>query len=221
MSSNFRYQSFVAVSGNLGGKVPVFDDVLSSHEQKIYCTTSLDENCVDFEFQTNRNFYDNLRQTYIFLKLNFIMGRGYETYITKEVKKEPKEQSKTDVETKKEQDAPVFVVTHVNKFLHSIFSIVEAFMNNQQNYNSNRLYLTFPTTSGKPFLNAKEFITGKGTTMKKCLMKLWKRLCLNLFFLRRMKMFTRPDGIMLYGKLGIDFFSISELLYPNIKNSFG
>ena len=28
---------------------------------------------------------------------------------------------------------------------------------------------------------------------------------------------SRLDGFMLYGKLGIDFFSISELLYPNMK----
>ncbi len=31
MLSNFRYQPFVAVSGNLGGKVPVVDD-----EQEIF-----------------------------------------------------------------------------------------------------------------------------------------------------------------------------------------
>ena len=32
-----------------------------------------------------------------------------------------------------------------------------------------------------------------------------------------MKMLSRPDGFMLYGKLGVDFFSTSELLYPNLK----
>ena len=32
-----------------------------------------------------------------------------------------------------------------------------------------------------------------------------------------MKMLSRPDGFMLYGKLGFDFFSSSELLYPNMK----
>ena len=37
------------------------------------------------------------------------------------------------------------------------------------------------------------------------------------FFTRRMKMPSRPDGLMLYGKLGVDFFSTSELLYPNMK----
>ena len=62
MSSNFRYQAFVAVSGNLGGKVPIVDDVLSSHEQEIYPTTLLDENCTEFEFQTDSNYYVDLRR---------------------------------------------------------------------------------------------------------------------------------------------------------------
>ena len=85
MSSNFRYQLFVAVSRHLGGKFPVVDHVLSSHEQKIYPTTSLDENCIEFEFQTDRNYYVDLRQTYLVLKLKLVRGRGYETYNTKEV----------------------------------------------------------------------------------------------------------------------------------------
>ena len=37
------------------------------------------------------------------------------------------------------------------------------------------------------------------------------------FFTRRMKMLSRHDGFMLYGNLGVDFFSTSELLYPNMK----
>ena len=63
MTNNFRYQPFVAVSGNLGGKVPVVHDVLSSHGQEIYPTTSLDENCIEFEIQVHRNYYVDLRQT--------------------------------------------------------------------------------------------------------------------------------------------------------------
>ena len=68
MSSNFRYQPFVAVSGYIGGKVPVVADVLSSHEQEIYPTTSLDQNCLESGFQTDRNYYVDLRQTYLALK---------------------------------------------------------------------------------------------------------------------------------------------------------
>ena len=60
---NFRYQHFVAVSGNPGVKVPVVDDVLSSHEQEIYPTTYLDENSIEFDFRTDRNVYVVLRQT--------------------------------------------------------------------------------------------------------------------------------------------------------------
>ena len=94
MSSIFRYQSFVAVSGNLGGNVPIVEDVLSSHEQKNYSTTSLDENCIEFDFQTEWKYYVDLRQTYLALKLKLVRGRGYDTYNTKEVKKNTKKKQK-------------------------------------------------------------------------------------------------------------------------------
>ena len=74
LNNNFRYQPFVSVSGNLGGKVPSVDNVLSSHEQDIYPITSLVENCIEFEFQTDRNNYVDLRQSLIALKLKFVKG---------------------------------------------------------------------------------------------------------------------------------------------------
>ena len=54
----------MAVSGNLGGEVPIVDDVLSLHEQENYPTTSLDENCIEFELQMDRNYYVDLRQSF-------------------------------------------------------------------------------------------------------------------------------------------------------------
>ena len=39
------------------------------------------------------------------------------------------------------------------------------------------------------------------------------------FSTRRMKKFGRPDGFMLYEKLGVEFLSTFGLLYPNIKRS--
>ena len=92
-NNNFRYQPFVTVSGNLGGKVPIVDDVLSSHEQEYHPTTSLDENCIEFEFQTDRNYYVDLRQSLLALKLKFVKVRGYDTYESKEKKKEHKDDS--------------------------------------------------------------------------------------------------------------------------------
>ena len=100
MSNNiFRYQPFVAVSGNLGGKVPIVDDVLSSHEKEIYSTTSLDENCIEFEFQTDRSYYVDLRQSFLALKLKFVKRRGYDTYESKEKKKGHKDESVVFTET--------------------------------------------------------------------------------------------------------------------------
>ena len=71
-------------------KVPVVDNVLSSHEQEICPTISLDENSIEFEIQTDRNVYVDLRQTYLALKIKLVQGRGSDTYKTTE-KKEHKE----------------------------------------------------------------------------------------------------------------------------------
>ena len=113
---------------------------MSSHKQEIFPTTSLDENCREFEFQTDRNFYVDLRQTYLALKLKLVRGRGYETYNTKDGKKEHKEEANAEEKETAEEDEPVPLVTHVNNIAHSIFSNVEVYLNNQQIPNSNGLY---------------------------------------------------------------------------------
>ena len=176
----------MAVSGNLAEKVTAVDDVLSSHNQEIYHTTSLDENCIEFEFQTDRNYYVDLRQTYSALKMKFVKTRGYETYNAKENKKEHKEEAEADEEERveEEQGAQVPIVTQVNIILHSTFSNVEVYNNNQQDYNSNGFYAYNSYISNKfkglP-LNTKEFCTARCTTMKSFLMNFWKRFYLNLF----------------------------------------
>ena len=81
-----------------------------------------------------------MRQTYLALKLKLVKGRGYETYNTKEVKKKHKEEAKAKEEETAEKDDPVPLITHVNNILHSIFSNVEVYINNQQIYKSNGLY---------------------------------------------------------------------------------
>ena len=219
MSTNFRYQPFVAVSGNLGGKFPVVDDVLSSHEQEIYPTTSLDENCIEFEFQTDRNYYVDLRQKYLALKLKLVRGRGYETYNTKQVKKEHKEEAKADEETT-EEDAPVPPITHVNNILHPISSNVEVYINNQQIYNSNGLYAHksyFFNNFKGAISEDKGVLHCEGYDYEEFPDETMEAPLSELFFKRIMKMLSRPDGFILYGKLGVDFFSTSELLYPNMK----
>ena len=135
--SNFRYQPFVAVSGSVGDKVPVVDDVLSSHEQQIYPTTSLDENSIEFEFQTDRNNYTDLRQTYLSLVLKLVRHHGFDTY-KKEAKKEHNEAEDKKADAADDNEVPL--ITHVNNIMHAIFSNVEVNINNQQIYNSNGLF---------------------------------------------------------------------------------
>ena len=220
-NSNFRYQPFVAVSGNLGGKIPIVDDVLSSHEQEIYPTTSLDENCIEFEFQTDRNYYVDLRQSFLALKLKFAKRRGYDTYESKEKKKEHKDESVvfTEAGDDSDQEEEVGRVTYVSNIMHSIFSNVEVYINNQQIYNSNGLYAhkSYISNNFKAAISEDKGVLHCEGYDYELDPEDFANSLPDLFFTRRMKLLSRPDGFMLYGKLGIDFFSTSELLYPNMK----
>ena len=126
-------------------KVPLVDDVLSSHEQKIYRTTSLDENSIEFDFQTDRKVYVDLRQTFLALKIIRVKGRGFDTYKTAEKRKKHKEDS---VFTETGDDDVDFIeegegvphITHLNNILYSIISNAELYIKNHQIYNSNGLY---------------------------------------------------------------------------------
>ena len=202
MSSNFRYLPFVAVSGNLGRKVPVVDDVLLSHEQKIYPTTSIDEKCIKFEFQLDRNFYVDLRQTYLASKLKLIRVRGFETYNSKEVKKEHKEEAKVDEEKTAEEEAPVPLVTHVNNILQSTFSKVEVYINIQQNYNSNGLFAhkSYMSNNFKGDISQyKGNLHCEGYDYEELPDEILRVPLFEPFFTKRMQMLSRPDGFMFVG----------------------
>ena len=220
-NNNFRYQTFEAISGNLGGKVPIVDDVLCSHDQEIYPTTSFDENCIEFEFQTDRNYYVDWRQSFLALKLKFVKGRGYDTYESKEKKKNNKDESVVFTERGEDsdQEEDVARVTYVNNIVQSIFSNVEVYINNQQIYNSIGLYAhkSYISINFKAAISEyKGVMHCEGYDYEQDPEDIANPLP-DPFLTRRMKLLSRPDGIMLYGKLGIDFFSTSELLYPNMK----
>ena len=221
-NNNFWYQPFVAVSGNLGEKVPIVDDVLSSHDQEIYPTTSLDENCQECEFQTDRNYYVDLKQPFLALKLKFVKGRGYDTYESKEKKKEHKDESVIFTETgtgDEEEQEDLARVTYVNNIMHSIFSNVEVYINNQQIYNSNGLYAhkSYISNNFKAAISEyKGVLHCEGYDYEQDPEDIANPLP-EPFFTRRMNLLSRPDGVMLYGKLGIDFFSTSEVPHPNMK----
>ena len=160
-----------------------------------------------------------MRQTYLALKLKPVRGRGYETYNTKEVKKELKEETKAEEEETAEEE-PVPLITHVNNTLHSFFSNVEVYINNQQIYKSNGLYAhkSYISNNFKGAISEyKGVLQCEGYDYEEIPDEILEPPLSEPFFTRRLKMLSRPDGFMLYGKLGIDFFSTSELLYPNMK----
>ena len=156
------------------------------------------------------------------LKLKPVRTRGYETKNRKELKKkEHKEEVKADEEeTVDEEEPPVTLVTHLNNFFQSIFSNVGVYINNQKIYNSNGLYANKSYISNK-FKRAiseyKGILNCEGYNYDGFPDEIMEELLSELFFTRRMKMLSRLDGFMLYGELGVDFFSTSELLYPNMK----
>ena len=110
----------------------------------------------------------------------------------------------------------VISITHVNNILQSIFSDGELYINNHQIYNSNGLYAhksytsnnfesTLPDCQGALHCEGYDYEEDP------------ENLVLGPFFTRRMKLYSSPEVFMLYGKLGIDFLTTSELLYPNVK----
>ena len=103
--------------------------------------------------------------------------------------------------------------------MHSIFSNVEVYINNQQIYDSNGLYAHKSYISNNSEAAISEYkgvLHCEGYDYEQDPEDINNPLP-DPFFTRRMKLLSRPDGFMLYGKLGIDFFSTSELLYPNMK----
>ena len=208
------------VSANFAGKVPVVNDFLSTRATENYPTTSLNENCEAFEFQTDRNHYVDLRQTYVALKLKFVKGCGYKTFNSKGVQEEHKKKAKADPSMEEEEEAAGPVVTHVNKNLHSIFSIVEVYIINQHIYNPSSLYVHKSYFSNNFKADISEY---KGVLQcevydyEKFPGEIVEALLSEPFFERRIKMLGRSGGHLLYGKLGVDFFLTSELSYPKMK----
>ena len=104
----------------------------------------------------------------------------------------------------------------MNKILHTILSNAELYINNHQIYNSNDPYayksqisnnFKSTLTDHKGFLHCEGYDYAEDP----------ENLLEGLYFTGRMKLYSRPDGFMLYGKLGVDFLTTSESLYPNMK----
>ena len=158
----------------------------------------------------DRSYCFDLRQTYLAVKLKFLKCRGYDTYNSREVKKEHKEETNEDEEREEEQEAPVPLVTHVNNILHSILSNVELYTKNQQLYNSNRLYAhkSYISNSFKrSIFEYKGALHCDVYDYEELSDEILKSHLSQTFF--SMKMLSRSDDLLLYGQLVVDFFTTS------------
>ena len=94
------------------------------------------------------------------------------------------------------------------------------YVNNQQTYNSNGLY-AYKAYISNNFKGAiseyKRVLHCEGYDYEEFPDEITEAPLSETFFTRRKKMLSRPNGFMLYSKLGVDVFSTSELIYPNMK----
>ena len=133
---------------------------------------------------------------------------------------EHKEEAKAEEEATAKEEAPVPLITHVNNILHPIVSNVEVYINNQQICNSNGLYAhkSYISNNFKGAISEyKGILLWEGHNFEEFLGEFMEAPLSESFFTRRMEVLSRLDGFMLYGELRVDFFSTSELFYPNMK----
>ena len=94
------------------------------------------------------------------------------------------------------------------------------YINNQQINNSNGLYAQnfyFCNNFKGAISEYKEVLHFEVYDFEECPDEITDAPLSEPFFALRMKMPSRPDGFMLCGKLGVEVFSTSDLLYPNMK----
>ena len=122
--------------------------------------------------------------------------------------------------TDDKQEAPISPVTHANNYFHCVFPIVEVYVSNQQNYNSFGLYAhkSYISNNLKGVISEyKGVLHCEGYNYEEFLDENMDGLLCEPIFTSKLKMLSRPDGFMLYGKLGVDFFFSSEFLCTNMK----
>ena len=154
------------------------------------------------------------------MKLSY--GRGYDTYKTFEIKKEHKKRKKCkngigggrkpshSSANLRKQHFPFrfFLILRCTLSISKSLTLVDCMRRN----------LVFPRTSMKPNPTTREFLNAKCMTRKKFLMIMWRHHCLILFFTKRIKMLSRRDDLMLYGILGVQFFSNSRVFFQTLKS---
>ena len=116
--SNFRYGHFKNSCLEIFDKIPVLEPIESSHVQKVYPSTSLDENNIEFEFETDRSIYIDMRDIRLQIKFGLQKGRLFGDFMNKD------QHGKPDMGMSFTDD-DLHYLTHVHNILHSLLSNCE------------------------------------------------------------------------------------------------
>ena len=98
-SSYFWYGAFINSSWEIFDKVPVSETIISSYTQELFPNTSLDESSIEFEFETNRNLYLDMRDTHLSLKLQLFKGRLFGAFKKEKAENKAKSEEGLDEES--------------------------------------------------------------------------------------------------------------------------
>ena len=78
--SNFRYGHFTNSCLEIFDKIPVLKPMESSHVQKVSHSTSLDESSIEFEFESDRSIYRDIRDIHLQIKIGLQKGRLFDDW---------------------------------------------------------------------------------------------------------------------------------------------
>ena len=206
--SHFRYGAFTNSLLEIFDKVPVLETIMSSYTQEVFPSTSLDESSIEFEFETDRNLYLDMRDTHLSLKFQLFKGRMFDAF--KKEKAEHKAKSEEDSD-----EEPQTYLTYVNNLLHSLFSNCEIYFNNTMVYNANGLYPHKAQISNKfnsPAVSNKGILACHGYSFEE------NPDAFDMYpFTDRENSLGTGINFSLYGRLAIFLFTCEKLLLPNTK----
>ena len=82
--SYLRYGHFTNSCVEIFDKMPILEPTESSHIQEVYPSTSLDESSIEFEFETDRSIYLDMREIHLQNKVGLQKGRLFDDFMKKE-----------------------------------------------------------------------------------------------------------------------------------------
>ena len=164
------------------------NNILWSNEQQIFPTNSLNESTIEFQLETDRNIFTDLRSTRLFIRRIIIKG------------------DRTSLD-----NAEVTIL--VNNALHSLFSNCEVYPNNEQVHSANSLHAhqAFVSTKFSGTNGIKESLSQ--CQGYRCVIEpnyFTKRPFTDVVFQKD------KDEFIFYGPLAIGLFACETFLLPNV-----